>query len=501
VISIDVLPDDVLLEIFFFYMDDPPDDDERYSAAFRTLFEAQFQLHGSRGDCQEYGCVVDRFTKMAIEAWQSLVHVCRRWRCLVFESPRRLNLRLVCAQGTPARQLDVWSPFPLVIRKTNRCTKPEGLDNIVAALEHRDRVDSIRLWWLDYSQLERISAAMQESFPRLKRLHFTADSIYDQVPALPDSFLGGSAPHLRSFQLKSISFPALPKLLLSATRLVHLQLDFIPHSGYISPEAMATALSAATSLESLRLVVEYFQSHPGGRRLPPPMPIVLSVLSYFRFNGAGEYLDYLMARIDAPRLSDVDISFYDQVVIDTPQFAQFISRTPKLKAIDEARISIGDGIVGVIFSSYGYLQVTLPVAELNWQVSSLERLCARCLPPLSMLEDLYITHDYPDWQRDWQDNSNDTLWLALLCLFPAVTNLYLCEEFAECIVPVLEELAESRTTEVLPTLQNIFLDGLVSWDVREGIEEFVSGRQDIGQTIVVSHWDRDDRDRSETSDY
>ena len=102
-----MLPDDVLLEIFFFYMDDPPDDDDRSSAAFRTLFEAQFQLHGSRGDCQEYGCIVDRFTKMAIEAWQSLVHVCRRWRCLVFESPRRLNLRLVCAQGTPARQLDV----------------------------------------------------------------------------------------------------------------------------------------------------------------------------------------------------------------------------------------------------------------------------------------------------------------------------------------------------------------------------------------------------------
>ena len=36
-------------------------------------------------------------TKKDIEAWwHSLVHVCRRWRAIVFVSPRRLNLRLVC---------------------------------------------------------------------------------------------------------------------------------------------------------------------------------------------------------------------------------------------------------------------------------------------------------------------------------------------------------------------------------------------------------------------
>ena len=62
VIRIDVLPDDVLLEIFDFYMN------------------------------------VDVFyeDKRETEAWQTLVHVCRRWRYLVFGSPRRLNLRLCC---------------------------------------------------------------------------------------------------------------------------------------------------------------------------------------------------------------------------------------------------------------------------------------------------------------------------------------------------------------------------------------------------------------------
>ena len=31
-----------------------------------------------------------------IETWQTLVHVCRKWRNIVFGSPRRLNLRLFC---------------------------------------------------------------------------------------------------------------------------------------------------------------------------------------------------------------------------------------------------------------------------------------------------------------------------------------------------------------------------------------------------------------------
>ena len=34
--------------------------------------------------------------KYELEAWQTLVHVCRRWRSVVLGSPRRLGLQLVC---------------------------------------------------------------------------------------------------------------------------------------------------------------------------------------------------------------------------------------------------------------------------------------------------------------------------------------------------------------------------------------------------------------------
>ena len=75
-------------------------------------------------------------------------------------------------------------------------------------------------------------------------------------------------------------------------------------------------------------------------------------------------------------------------------------------------------------------------------------------------------------------------------------NLYLPEEFAQCIVPALRELVGSRITEVLSNLQKVFLEDFEPWRrVQEGIQSYVSRQQDIGQTIAVSRWDRD-RDRN-----
>ena len=73
-----------------------------------------------------------RESKMAM--WLTLAHVCRRWRSVVFGSPRRLNLQLVCTTRTPVRNtLDVWSALPLAIEALN-CRKG-GVDNINALLE------------------------------------------------------------------------------------------------------------------------------------------------------------------------------------------------------------------------------------------------------------------------------------------------------------------------------------------------------------------------------
>jgi hypothetical protein len=66
-VTIDILPGDVLLIIFDYYVAEADED-------------------------QEY------------EEWQKLVHVCQKWRYVVFGSPLRLNLRILCSTGTPVRE-------------------------------------------------------------------------------------------------------------------------------------------------------------------------------------------------------------------------------------------------------------------------------------------------------------------------------------------------------------------------------------------------------------
>ena len=110
-----------------------------------------------------------------------------------------------------------------------------------------------------------------------------------------------------------------------------------------------------------------------------------------------------------------------------------------------------------------------------------------------MLEDLYI-YESPS-QPVWKDNIENTLWLELLRPFPAVKNLYLSEKFASLIIPALQELTGGSTTEVLPTLQNIFLEELQpSGTVQASIRQFAATRQVTSHPIAVSRWDNSKAD-------
>ena len=65
--TINILPEDVLLVIFDCYVAEA-DEDENF------------------------------------EGWQALVHVCQKWRNVVFQSPLRLHLRILCSTETPVRE-------------------------------------------------------------------------------------------------------------------------------------------------------------------------------------------------------------------------------------------------------------------------------------------------------------------------------------------------------------------------------------------------------------
>ena len=434
--------------------------------------------------------------KYELEAWQTLVHVCRRWRSVVLGSPRRLGLQLVCTSRTPARDtLNAWPALPLFIQCYHNPI--EILDNIIAVLERSGCVREIDISHVSSLELGKISEVMQEPFPELTHMGLWSED--EAVPILPDSFLGGSAPRLRSLEFQGIPFPGLPKILLSATHLFDLRLWDIPHSGFFSPESMVTALSTLTSLQELRLEFQSPRSRPhwASRRPPPPTRFILPVLQNFKFKGVSEYLEDLVACIEAARLDKFYVTLFNQIVFDAPQLIQFISRTPKLKALEKAHVIFEGGAARVNLSSQipgnGELEVKIPCRELDWQVSSLEQVCTWCLLTVSTSENLYI-YGHPLWKLGVQDNIENALWLELFRPFAAVKNLHLSQEFSRRIVPALQELDEGRTTEVLPTLEKVFLEELpITGPIQEGIQQFVAARE-ASHPIEVSHWDRDEVD-------
>src|SRR5260370_16109468 len=182
--KINILPDAILLQIFDFYL------------------QGTYKWNHN---CQ----------------WHKLVHVCRRWRSIIFRWPFRLNVHHYCTGRKLVRQkLDVWPPSVPIRLAVYGLGKPDHcVDNVIAALEHNNRVCEIEMRNLTSPELEKILEAMQKPFPALKALDLSADQTSGEGTAqlirAPDSFLGGSAPRLRMLFLYSIPvpFPGLQKLL------------------------------------------------------------------------------------------------------------------------------------------------------------------------------------------------------------------------------------------------------------------------------------------------
>jgi len=411
--------------------------------------------------------------------------------------------------------LDIWPPLPIVI--WGGLNRKMGEDNILAALTHNIRICEITLLHVPSSLWEKILAAMQEPFPALTHLDILTD---DEVPIVSSSFLGGSAPNLRYIKLFRVPFPGLPNLLPSATRLCSLYLGHVPRSGYISPEAMATALSALTSLETFWLSFESPRSYPGrGRRHPPPPTrSVLPALTEFNFKGVSEYLDDLVAWIDAPLLERLQMWLSPQLIFRTPQLAQFIGRTPNFMARDEAHVTFYNFQAKLILpQTNGDLELRISCKQSDWQLSMLAQACSSSLHLISSLEHLYI-HEFEAEARFrpcWQDDIENVQWLELLRPLTTVKTLYLSRGVTTRIIPALEELVGESTTEVLPALQSLFLEEIhlpkpptiptlisptsislsvaspvVPSPVQEAIDKFVAARQLSDHPVVVSRWDK-----------
>ena len=454
--TIDILPDDVLLVIFHIYLD---------------LF----------------------FSSRCAAGWRGLVQVCQRWRNLVFGSPLYLGVKLPCTARTSLRgTLDAWPALPISVEQhiCSRLSQVER-ENLLAILELHQRVCEIDLADMTTMFLEQVGQVMQKPFPALTKLLLESSS--PSALVFPNSFLGGSAPRLRELEFERIPCPTLPDILMSATDLRYLYLSSLPLSSCIPSQVMVTCLSKMTRLKKLVINSHSSRCQQSQTSLPSPPSThtILPALTHLRFRGWCDYLEDLVANIDTPLLNRMSLSFFEEDTYNMPRLSKFISCTNRFRSLRRVDAVFYDHITMVKL----YLQTDLipgPTLDLeilcrdpDRRLSSLAQLC-QSLSSLSTLERLDIRRGKYDDSAALPYDIENARWLELLRLFAGVKNLYVTEPLGLPAISALAVPAGDGVT-VLPALQSIFLEGLQpSGSLRDNVDQLLAARQ----SISVLHWNR-----------
>ena len=428
--------------------------------------------------------------------WHFLVHVCRRWRQVIFASPHHLNLKILCTNQTPVRKnLGIWPAFPIVVDYYTVHYESGGTplneDNIVAALDSKnlDRVCFVRLG-VTGSQLKRIATVMQKPFPTLKYLHIVLEDEYASAPVLLDGFLGGSAPGLKKIVFSGVPYPALPTLLLSASGLVELDLHSIPPISYISPEAIVTSLDALPRLERFSIEFNSLTTSRSDRIYSPPITqSVLPALTSFRFRGLNEYLEDLVSRIDCPQLSAISLVYLNPPIdFLATRLVEFVDRSvgPRSTVFRRAYVVVCNRIATFTLYHAKYPSLdpcshwprfTRDSEAIHWQVTHMAQVLSRVSATLSNVVHLEL---YKGPHHGCMDRVE---WQRLLRQFSSVRTLKVgwARGLAKRMAHTLEDLIEERVVELFPFLELIFLQGQPT----SSIENFVALRQLSGHFVTV----------------
>jgi hypothetical protein len=136
------------------------------------------------------------------------------------------------------------------------------------------------------------------------------------------------------------------------------------------------------------------------------------------------------------------ITFFHQLIFDTPQLSQFIGRTPKFKAHLEAHVilDVWDPSADI----GGALELGILYGKSDWQLSSVTQLCSSSFPRalIPMVDHLYIQCGYLD--VFWRDDIENRQRPELLHPFSAVKHLYISWGCTPRVAPALQDFSRKE---------------------------------------------------------
>ena len=331
-------------------------------------------------------------------------------------------------------------PLPLIIyypafSDTISVADEEG---IIYALQQPDRVRRVYVA-APTAVLCNLFKAMDCEFPILERLslHLSTRSLAGL--ALPGKFL---TPLLHHLTLSNISLPIQSQLLRQAGNLITLRLWNVPASPEFHPAHLVAQLPAMSRLETL--VVQFYTPTPNRRFESParPTPITLPRLKELGFQGGSTYLDGILARINAPFLSQLNVALFNQLTFNLSHLLQCIT-TSGMFSFRFAEIHFGKKSVSILAdthptrkSSYPFL-VKIKCKPLGWQAACAAQICHTLEPLLAGVENFTLGF-HKDGSAPWQDEIDVELWHGLLRTFAGVKRLQLTGKLVENLFRLLQ---------------------------------------------------------------
>ncbi|KAI0258975.1 hypothetical protein BC834DRAFT_668564 [Gloeopeniophorella convolvens] len=437
--------------------------------------------------------------------WQTLAHVCRRWRRLVVASPRRLELRLLLTYHSPVVDILEYSRSLPLILTYDDCRfydfdnsrflpwPPYRVNSVILALEQINRIHQITLF-APRDAWSKLLPAMTGPALHLESLYLNSD---DPISLLPIGFLGGYAPSLRYVTLNNILWDNAISSFPQASHIVDFNfwLDEAEGAEGFRMGSLIEALYAMPHLKELFVTLASGLPEPEAWPLPSTARSSLSALASLTYEGPSTHFESLIQRISAPQLNTLRITFRDATPSSAvPSFTRFIAGAPKLLVPSAARmgLSLDTSYIEIVPPARGYAAISLMAYHYTpfvLDMTPTASLYRSLRPVLSLATSLSIKNisiaDEATYDWSWPDDAGDLH--TVFGAFEQVTSLYI----ENASTPyTIRALRRSGAPAVLPSLREVELvfynhDGYSPPDALAELQPFVTAREDANYPVDV----------------
>ena len=425
--------------------------------------------------------------------WFKLIHVCKRWRAVVFASSSRLDLCFLLTPRNGGHMKTIMSrhfpPLPIIINFPYKYTAKD-MGRVVAALKRPDRIRGIA--FTGSTGTDVLNKLFKVALPSLESLELCCNG----QPKFSTAFLKRSNMKLRTLKLSGITLPSISRLLLSAPALTCLSLEIFGINTSVGPSSVMSLLSHLQGLPcllSLDLKINSY-SDPDIDYLAQPKEVVqLLKLTSFSYYGRSAYFNILATWFASPSLQKVYIETYDKPLPNLPHLHRFIDDIGE--QYHTARVVLDIDRSDFIFSLFSRSSV-------SDRPSPCFRFCSSFFPESMMqtgsaflekitgIQELYVSTG---------DGSENIIpWRGFFLQFPSIKVLRLKgttqqrslvaatllqeHEESDCaLLPALEKIEVSESSRELYDAQRVSELAV--------FEPFMSARQQGGSPVII-FWSR-----------